>query len=217
MERIGSRLREKHNSSIRRRFRPLGDDLTTHHADISIHQQLALERGGSCQRRAESLIVLTGRQPAHDSVASCLGHHPSRSRSTGTETAFSAPSPRRSRFSIRVFRFQASAAIRNTLSLIPLAVSSAWRRASSEDLAFSRATMRTFIYDGFNLYYGDLKETSWKWLDLVALFEKVQQPHHEILTIEYFTARVSDTLGDQSKPQRQGRMSSCPLALPTAG
>ena len=64
--------------------------------------------------------------------------------------------------------------------------------------------MRTYIYvDGFNLYYGALKGTSWKWLDLVALFEKVLQPHHEILTIKYFTARVSGTPGDQSKPQRQ--------------
>ena len=64
--------------------------------------------------------------------------------------------------------------------------------------------MRTFIYvDGFNLYYGALKGTAWKWLDLVALFEKVLQPHHEIIAIKYFTARVSGTPVDQSKPQRQ--------------
>ena len=30
--------------------------------------------------------------------------------------------------------------------------------------------MRTFVYvDGFNLYYGALKRSSWKWLDLPAL------------------------------------------------
>ena len=30
--------------------------------------------------------------------------------------------------------------------------------------------MRTFIYaDGFNLYYGALKGTAWKWLDLPTL------------------------------------------------
>ena len=64
--------------------------------------------------------------------------------------------------------------------------------------------MRTFVYvDGFNLYYGTLKGTSWKWLDLVALFEKVLQQHHDILKVKYFTARVSGTPADQSKPQRQ--------------
>ncbi len=64
--------------------------------------------------------------------------------------------------------------------------------------------MRTIVYvDGFNLYYGALKGTSWKWLDLVALFEKVLQSHHQILAVKYFTARVSGTARDPSKPQRQ--------------
>ena len=36
-----------------------------------------------------------------------------------------------------------------------------------------------------------------KRLDLFALFERVPQTHHEVLTIKYFTAKVSDTLGDQ--------------------
>ena len=64
--------------------------------------------------------------------------------------------------------------------------------------------MRTFVYvDGFNLYYGAIKSTPWKWLDLPALFAKILQPHHDILTVKYFTARVSGTPADQSKPQRQ--------------
>ena len=64
--------------------------------------------------------------------------------------------------------------------------------------------MRAFIYvDGFNFYYGALKGTAWKWLDLPALFAKVLQPHHDILAVKYFTARVSGTPADQSKPQRQ--------------
>ena len=67
-----------------------------------------------------------------------------------------------------------------------------------------RATMRTFVYvDGFNLYYGALRGTPWKWLDLPALFAKVLQPRHDILKIKYFTARVSGTAADPSKPQRQ--------------
>ena len=64
--------------------------------------------------------------------------------------------------------------------------------------------MRTFVYvDGFNLYYGALKGSSWKWLDLVTLFEQVLQPHHQILAVKYFTARVSGTARNPSKPQRQ--------------
>ena len=64
--------------------------------------------------------------------------------------------------------------------------------------------MRTFVYvDGFNLYYGALKGTRWKWLDLPALFEKVLQPHHDILKVKYFTARLSGTATDPSIPQYQ--------------
>ena len=64
--------------------------------------------------------------------------------------------------------------------------------------------MRTYIYvDGFNLYYGALKNSPWKWLDLFALFQEILQPHHQILNIKYFTARVSGTPGDPGKPRRQ--------------
>ena len=64
--------------------------------------------------------------------------------------------------------------------------------------------MRTFVYvDGFNLYYGALKGTPWKWLDLVTLFTRVLQPRHRIQAVKYFTARVSGTPADPSKPQRQ--------------
>ncbi len=64
--------------------------------------------------------------------------------------------------------------------------------------------MRTTIYvDGFNLYYGALKGSSWKWLDLLSLFRAVLQPHHDIGKIKYFTARVSATPNDRSQPLRQ--------------
>ena len=64
--------------------------------------------------------------------------------------------------------------------------------------------MCTFVYvDGFNLYYGALKGSAWKWLDLVALFDTTLQPHHKILAVKYFTARVSGTARDPSKPLRQ--------------
>ena len=51
--------------------------------------------------------------------------------------------------------------------------------------------MRTAVYiDGFNLYYGALKGTKYKWLNPKRLCESVIQPHHEIISIVYCTARV---------------------------
>lgn len=64
--------------------------------------------------------------------------------------------------------------------------------------------MRTNVYvDGFNFYYGVVRNTPWKWVDFRALFELALKPHHEICTIKYFTARVSPTERDQSAPERQ--------------
>lgn len=49
---------------------------------------------------------------------------------------------------------------------------------------------RSIVYiDGFNLYYGSLKGTAYKWLDLQRLFERLR-PDEEIQSIRYFTALV---------------------------
>jgi len=49
---------------------------------------------------------------------------------------------------------------------------------------------RTVIYiDGFNLYYGALKGTLHKWLNLDRYFALLR-PHDDIKTIKYFTAPV---------------------------
>ncbi len=51
--------------------------------------------------------------------------------------------------------------------------------------------MRANIYiDGFNLYYGAVKNTRYKWLDIGRLFAMLR-PHDEIQTIYYFTAEIS--------------------------
>ena len=66
--------------------------------------------------------------------------------------------------------------------------------------------MRTIVYvDGFNLYYGALKDTPYKWLDLPLLFKNMLQPHHEIQLVRYFTAKVSDSRGDPAQSQRQDK------------
>lgn len=64
--------------------------------------------------------------------------------------------------------------------------------------------LRTAIYiDGFNLYFGALKDTEYRWLDLKKLCQNILQPHNEIITIKYFTAYVSARGANQDKPIRQ--------------
>ena len=63
--------------------------------------------------------------------------------------------------------------------------------------------MRTYIYiDGFNFYYGVVKDTPYKWLDFMELFKKVLKPEHDILAIKYFTALVTGKF-DPNQPVRQ--------------
>jgi len=63
--------------------------------------------------------------------------------------------------------------------------------------------MRTIVYvDGFNLYYGALKGTPCKWLDLAKLC-RLLLPNHQIIKIKYFTARVSARPHDPDQPTRQ--------------
>lgn len=52
--------------------------------------------------------------------------------------------------------------------------------------------MRTIVYiDGYNLYYGRITGTQYKWLDLPTLFGKIikiQEPQSVLETVKYFTA-----------------------------
>lgn len=50
--------------------------------------------------------------------------------------------------------------------------------------------IRTIVYvDSFNLYYGALKRSTNKWLDLERLFGLVLT-RNEIIAIKYFTAKM---------------------------
>lgn len=63
---------------------------------------------------------------------------------------------------------------------------------------------RTYIYvDGFNLYYGCLKNTAYKWLDLLALFKKLLHSNHQIVKIKYFTAHISSRKNNDGSRLRQ--------------
>jgi hypothetical protein len=56
--------------------------------------------------------------------------------------------------------------------------------------------------DGFNMYYGCLKGTPYKWLDPAALARRLL-PSDQIGRIRYFTAKVQSRPGDLGAPQRQ--------------
>jgi uncharacterized LabA/DUF88 family protein len=63
--------------------------------------------------------------------------------------------------------------------------------------------MRTYIYiDGFNFYYGAVKDTPYKWLNFKKLFEYLLDPSHQIISIKYFTAMVTGKI-DPDQPIRQ--------------
>jgi hypothetical protein len=63
--------------------------------------------------------------------------------------------------------------------------------------------MKTIVYvDGFNLYYGAVKGTSYKWLDIHKL-SQLLLPKNQIVAIKYFTALVSARPGDPDQPNRQ--------------
>lgn len=63
--------------------------------------------------------------------------------------------------------------------------------------------MKTTVYvDGFNLYYGAVKGTPYKWLNLDTLC-RLLLPNNPITKIKYFTAIVSARANDPDKPTRQ--------------
>lgn len=80
----------------------------------------------------------------------------------------------------------------------------------------ARKTMRTAVYvDGFNLYYGVLKRTPYKWLDLQRLFESALT-RNRVTSIRYFTARVLATPRNPAVHVRQDTYlralhAACPL------
>lgn len=62
---------------------------------------------------------------------------------------------------------------------------------------------KTTVYiDGFNLYYGAVQDTPYRWLDLDALCKRLL-PRNDVRMIRYFTARVKARPYDRSAPNRQ--------------
>lgn len=73
--------------------------------------------------------------------------------------------------------------------------------------------MKVRVYvDGFNLYYGSLKGTPFKWLDLLRL-SGILAANRPIDHIRYFSARVSGKV-DPTAPQRQNAYLSALSSIP---
>lgn len=81
----------------------------------------------------------------------------------------------------------------------------------------AKGPYRTIVYvDGFNFYYGEVRGTPWKWLDPVALFQKLLGPQNTLVKIKYFTARVQPSTSDPTVQDRQDAylralQAHCPL------
>ena len=64
--------------------------------------------------------------------------------------------------------------------------------------------MRAIVYiDGFNLYFGALEKTKYKWLDVVKFSQGHLPEGSEIVAVKYFTARIHPLPFDASAPTRQ--------------
>jgi hypothetical protein len=86
--------------------------------------------------------------------------------------------------------------------------------SSEQPLLFVEIVMRTWVYvDGFNIYYGAVKGTAFKWLNLVELARRVLPAGHTVERVKYFTAHVSGA-ADPGAPRRQHIYLSALRTLP---
>ena len=70
-------------------------------------------------------------------------------------------------------------------------------------MLFWDASMKTYVYiDAFNVYFGCVKNTPYKWLDLSKLCT-ILLPRHQIDRIKYFTAHVKALPSSPDAPRRQ--------------
>lgn len=65
--------------------------------------------------------------------------------------------------------------------------------------------MRTIVFvDGYNLYYGLLRNSPYKWLDLYSLFQNHVLVQADVLEVRYYTAPIKARMSDDpDSTQRQ--------------
>jgi uncharacterized LabA/DUF88 family protein len=62
---------------------------------------------------------------------------------------------------------------------------------------------KTYVYiDGFNFYYGCIRSSPYRWLDLFK-FAQAMLPKNEVVRVKYFTAIVKPSPKDRTKTVRQ--------------
>jgi len=62
---------------------------------------------------------------------------------------------------------------------------------------------RTIVYiDGFNFYYGAVKGTPYRWLNIAKMC-RLMLPHNDIVAIKYYTAKVKPRSSDPDQASRQ--------------
>lgn len=68
--------------------------------------------------------------------------------------------------------------------------------------------MKTIVYvDGYNLYYGLLRKSPYKWLDLFKLFnDYVLDASTELLEVRYYTAPVLGKMSDDPQSAQRQRI-----------
>jgi len=72
---------------------------------------------------------------------------------------------------------------------------------------------RSIIYiDGFNLYYGCLRASGLKWLDLERMFTRLR-PHDDIQSIQYFTAMIDGPRRANQSRYLQALMTSSKIQI----
>ena len=63
---------------------------------------------------------------------------------------------------------------------------------------------KAIVYiDGYNLYFGPLKGTPWKWLDLWKFAETLVAGRFELVEVRYFTAPIKTHPVDLAATERQ--------------
>jgi len=73
---------------------------------------------------------------------------------------------------------------------------------------------KTYVYiDGFNLYYGSIKKSLYKWLDL-GKFCHALLPNDDVHSIKYFTAKVSGRPGNLDAPIHQALYLRALMTIP---
>ena len=100
-------------------------------------------------------------------------------------------------------------------TLLPRQASATGRTAGeSPPLLFLGLPLDTHVYiDGFNLFYGLLKGTPYKWLDLERFCDQLL-PRNTVRKIYYFTAKVDARPHDPDQPTRQQAYLNALTTLP---